>query len=362
MQLLSSFISSSKTSSFAKEIIKTALNQLCRESSTFAATAGVEKKCTVERLSLKYRNSEPITAVTAYDFPSAKQVKLMLFFDEFNLSTAQVDAAGIDIVLVGDSASMVVHGHDTTLPITIDEMLTHAKAVKRGTRRSMIVCDLPFGTYEESVNRAVQTALKVVKEGCSDAVKLEGAIQQRLDAIKAIRSAGVPVMGHIGLTPQSVHVFGGFKPQGRSADAALALVQSAVRLEEAGCFAIVVECVPDIVTLAIKHTVNIPIIGIGAGQHADGQILVYHDLLGLTAHPHHASVSPKFCKQYAQLGRDAASALKAFKQEVEDKIFPSKQFSPYAMKDTELQSFAEGLNKLGFEKASLNMRHYLLRR
>lgn len=292
---------------------------------------GAVEKFTVASLKAKYEKAVPITAVTAYDFPSAKQV----------------DDSGIDIVLVGDSAAMVVHGHSTTLPITLEEMISHAKAVKRGTQRAMIVGDLPFGSYEESDKLAIASAVRYVKEGGVDAVKLEGATEDRLRAIDAIVSAGVPVMGHIGLTPQSVNVLGGFKSQGKTASCALKLVESAVKLEEFGCFAIVVECVPELVAQAITDSVSIPTIGIGAGICTSGQVLVYHDLLGLTQHPHHASVTPKFCKRYAELGEKITSALDAFKFDVEHKHFPSKQFVPYGMSEVEAKRFVEQLAQRG---------------
>lgn len=254
------------------------------------------------------------------------------------------------MVLVGDSAAMVVHGHETTLPITLNDMITHTKAVKRAVQRAMVVSDLPFGSYEESTDYAVRSALMLIKEGLADAVKLEGAIEPRLRVVRAIKNAGIPVMGHVGLTPQSVNVLGGFKPQGQKAVDAMQLVEHAISLEDAGCFAIVIECVPEAVASAITRVINIPTIGIGAGQHTSGQILVYHDLLGLTEHPHHSNVAPKFCKQYAQLGMVARSALCSFKAEVENKIFPGAAFSPYTMQQDELQHFAEMLKRQGFEQ------------
>ena len=259
-----------------------------------------------------------------------------------------MDDSGIDVVLVGDSAAMVVHGHSTTLSITLEEMISHAKAVKRGIQRAMIVGDLPFGSYEESEKLATISAIRFVKEGNVDAVKLEGATEDRLRAIKAIVSAGIPVMGHIGLTPQSINVLGGFKPQGRTASCALNLVESAVRLEEFGCFAIVIECVPDLVAQAITNSVHIPTIGIGAGINTNGQVLVYHDLLGLTQHPHHINVTPKFCKRYAELGEEITKALDAFKYDVENKNFPTQQFSPYGMSEIEIKRFVEKLAQRGF--------------
>ena len=248
---------------------------------------------------------------------------------------------------------MVVHGHSTTLSITLEDMITHAKAVKRGVQRALIVGDLPFGSYEESEQSATRSAIKLVKEGLVDAIKLEGASQRRLNAIKSIVSAGVPVMGHIGLTPQSINMFGGFKPQGRTMKSALNLIESAILLEKFGCFAIVIECVPEIVTQAITKSIGIPTIGIGAGIHANGQVLVYHDLLGMTQHPQHASFSPKFCKRYAELDAQINEALVSFKCEVEQKKFPSKQFSPYDMPESEFKIFIETLKERGISFESL---------
>ncbi|CAI5463613.1 unnamed protein product, partial [Closterium sp. Yama58-4] len=196
--------------------------------------------------------------------------------------------ADIDICLVGDSAAMVVHGYDTTLPITLDDMLLHCRAVARGASRPLLVGDLPFGTYEQSPQQAVNSAVRLLKEGNMDAVKIEGGIPARVAAARAVSEAGIAVMGHVGLTPQAISSLGGFRPQGRSAASALKVVQHAQALQEAGCFAVVLECMPAVVAAAVTAAVDIPTIGIGAGPLCSGQVLVYHDLLGMIQHPHHA--------------------------------------------------------------------------
>ncbi|CAA3033432.1 3-methyl-2-oxobutanoate hydroxymethyltransferase 1, mitochondrial-like [Olea europaea subsp. europaea] len=233
------------------------------------------QRVTLTNLRQKYKKNESITMVTAYDYPSA----------------VHLDTAGIDICLVGDSASMVVHGHDTTLPITLDEMLVHCRAVARGANRPLLVGDLPFGTYESSAQQAVDTAVRVLKEGGMDAIKLEGGAPSRIAAAKAIVEAGIAVMGHVGLTPQAISVLGGFRPQGRNVDSAVKVVETGLALQEAGCFSVVLECVPAPVAAAATSALQIPTIGIGAGPFCSGQVLVYHDLLGMLQHPHHAKVN-----------------------------------------------------------------------
>ncbi|XP_052194558.1 3-methyl-2-oxobutanoate hydroxymethyltransferase 1, mitochondrial-like isoform X2 [Diospyros lotus] len=214
-----------------------------------------EQRITLTHLRQKYRRGEPITMVTAYDYPSA----------------VHLDTAGIDICLVGDSASMVVHGHDTTLPITIDEMLVHCRAVARCAKRPLLVGDLPFGSYESSTSQAVDTAVRILKEGGMDAIKLEGGSPSRITAAKAIVEAGIAVMGHVGLTPQAISVLGGFRPQGKNVASAVKVVETALALQEAGCFSVVLECVPAPVAAAATSALKIPTIGIGAGSFCGGQ-------------------------------------------------------------------------------------------
>ncbi|AEC10645.1 unnamed protein product [Arabidopsis thaliana] len=294
------------------------------------------QRVTLTHLRQKHRRGEPITVVTAYDYPSA----------------VHLDTAGIDVCLVGDSASMVVHGHDTTLPISLDEMLVHCRAVARGAKRPLLVGDLPFGTYESSSSQAVDTAVRVLKEGGMDAIKLEGGSASRITAAKAIVEAGIAVIGHVGLTPQAISVLGGFRPQGRNIASAVKVVETAMALQEAGCFSVVLECVPPPVAAAATSALKIPTIGIGAGPFCSGQVLVYHDLLGMMQHPHHAKVTPKFCKQYANVGEVINKALMEYKEEVSKKVFPGPSHSPYKITASELDGFLTELQKLGFDKAA----------
>ena len=264
----------------------------------------------------------------------------------------QVDQADIDILLVGDSASMVIHGHDTTLPITLEEMLVHCRSVSHGAKKAFLVGDIPFGSYESDDEHLLKAAIRILKEGGMHAVKLEGGGNLRVSSVRKLNQAGIAVMGHIGLTPQSVSLFGGFRPQGNNARAAVRLVEQAIELQDAGCFSIVLECLPDCVSAAITSSVNIPTIGIGAGSSTNGQILVYHDLLGFLQHPHHAKVTPKFCKQYAQVGKVINDAMLHFKNDVATGVFPGALFSPYILKLHEREIFVELLKKSGYYEAA----------
>ncbi|KAF1863291.1 hypothetical protein Lal_00031376 [Lupinus albus] len=294
------------------------------------------KRVTLAQLRQKYKKNEPISMVTAYDYPSA----------------VHVDMAEIDICLVGDSAAMVVHGHDTTLPITVEEILVHCRAVARGARRPLLVGDLPFGSYESSSIQAVDTAVRILKEGGMDAIKLEGGSPSRIVAAKAIVEAGIAVMGHVGLTPQAISVLGGFRPQGRNVASAVKVVETALALQEAGCFSVVLECVPPPVAAATTAALQIPTIGIGAGPFCSGQVLVYHDLLGMLQHPHHAKVTPKFCKQYARVGDNINQALRQYKEDVTNGSFPDADHSPYKISETDANGFLNELQRLGFDKAA----------
>jgi len=242
----------------------------------------------------------PLVMVTAYDAPSARVA----------------DDAGVDMILVGDSLAMVVLGYDDTLQVTIDDMAHHVAAVGRARPRSLVVGDLPWLSYHVSREETVRNAARLVRAGAA-AVKLEGG-RKRLDAVRAILDAEIPVMGHLGLTPQSVHALGGFRVQGKRLDAAQAIVDDAVALADAGCFAIVLECVPDAVARLVTDAVPVPTIGIGAGRHCDGQVLVYHDLLGLEDRR-----TPKFVRQYAALKADATNAVARFADDVRSGRFPS---------------------------------------
>ncbi|KAH7658263.1 3-methyl-2-oxobutanoate hydroxymethyltransferase protein [Dioscorea alata] len=294
------------------------------------------QRVTLNSLRQKHLAGDPITMVTAYDYPSA----------------VQVDTAGIDICLVGDSAAMVVHGYDTTLPITLDEMLSHCRAVARGATRSLLVGDLPFGSYESSSAQAVDTAVRVLKEGNMDAIKLEGAAPSRIGAARAIVEAGIAVIGHVGLTPQAISVLGGFRPQGKTINSAVKVVETALALQEVGCFSVVLECVPAPVAAAATAALQIPTIGIGAGPYCSGQVLVYHDLLGMLQHPHHAKVTPKFCKQYGHVGEAINKALSEYKQEVQDKVFPGVSHTPYKISEGDVDGFMNELQKMGLSEAA----------
>jgi 3-methyl-2-oxobutanoate hydroxymethyltransferase len=244
----------------------------------------------------------PIVMVTAYDAPSARTA----------------DAAGADVILVGDSLAMVVLGYDDTLQVTTADMAHHVAAVARTKPNALVVADLPWLSYHVNREETVRNASSLIRAGAG-AVKLEGG-RKRIDAVKAILDTEIPVMGHIGLTPQSIHALGGFKVQGKELDAAQALTNDAVALAEAGCFAIVLECVPDAVARIITESVAVPTIGIGAGRHCDGQVLVWHDLLGFEAPGHRR---PKFVRTYAELERDAQHAIEQFCADVREGTFPS---------------------------------------
>jgi 3-methyl-2-oxobutanoate hydroxymethyltransferase len=243
---------------------------------------------------------EPVVMVTAYDAPSARVV----------------DDAGADVILVGDSVAMVVLGYDDTLSVTVDDMAHHTAAVARTRPRALVVADMPWMSYHLGPDDAVRNAARLVRAGAG-AVKLEGGVK-RLPVVRALLDAEIPVMGHLGLTPQSVHALGGFKVQAKELDAATVLVHEAQALAEAGCFAIVLECVPDAVARIVTESVPVPTIGIGAGPHCDGQVLVYHDLLGMQDR-----VLPKFVRRYASLQADATAAVAAFAADVRGRSFPS---------------------------------------
>jgi 3-methyl-2-oxobutanoate hydroxymethyltransferase len=274
-------------------------------------------KLALPKLAELKARGEKIVMVTAYDAPGAR------FAED----------AGIDIVLVGDTAAMVVLGHEgTTVPVTMEEMLFLTRTVSRAARRPIVVGDMPFGSYQVSDEAAVENAVRFFKEAGADAVKLEGA-GPSLSRVRAIVAAGIPVMGHVGLTPQSATMLGGFKTQGKTADAAAQLVEDALALEEAGCFAVVLEAVPAPVAGAITGRLTVPTIGIGAGPDCDGQVLVYHDLLGLTE-----GHLPRFVKRYANLSREIRDALESYAAEVRSGAFPEEQHT-YEMPREELEAF-----------------------
>jgi 3-methyl-2-oxobutanoate hydroxymethyltransferase len=281
-----------------------------------------QAKLTIPELAGLKRDGRKIVMVTAYDAPGGRLA----------------DAAGVDLVLVGDSAAMTVLGHDSTVPATVDELMVLTRAVTRGATRPLVVADLPFGSFQVSDEDALRNAIRFVKEAGADAVKLEGA-GPSLSRAAAIVGAGIPVMGHIGLTPQSATALGGFKAQGRTAEKAVQLLADARALEAAGCFSIVLEAVPAPVAARITHELTIPTIGIGAGAECDGQVLVWHDLLGL-----YAGRSPRFVKRYADLAGEIQRALEAYAGEVRSGAFPEEQHT-YSIPDEELALFEASLQE-----------------
>ena len=268
-----------------------------------------------ELLEMK-RRGEKIVMVTAYDAPSGRLA----------------DAAGVDLILVGDSSGMVVHGRDSTVPVTLEEILLMTQWVARGAKRPLVIADMPFGSYEASNEQAIGNAVRLVKDGGADAVKLERG-GTTIERARAIVGAGIPVMGHVGLTPQTATVLGGFKAQGRTADRAEQLIEDALGLQEAGCFAIVVEAVPPPVARTVTRALGVPTIGIGAGGDTDGQVLVWHDMLG-----YYEGHAPRFVKRYAELGDAIVEALGRYAEEVRSGAFPEEQHT-YAMPDEERAAF-----------------------
>ena len=262
------------------------------------------------------RRREPIVMVTAYDYPSGRIA----------------DAAGIDVVLVGDSAAMTVLGNDSTVPATMEEMLMLTRAAARGAERPLVVADMPFGSFQVSDEEAVRNGIRFVKEAGADAVKLEGA-GPTLSRALALVGAGIPVMGHVGLTPQSATMLGGFRAQGRTAEKARQLLQDARALEAAGCFAIVLEAVPAQVAASITESLAVPTIGIGSGRGCDGQVLVFHDLLGL-----YDGKAPRFVKRYADLAAETKHALERYAADVRSRGFPADEHT-YSIPEDELAAF-----------------------
>jgi 3-methyl-2-oxobutanoate hydroxymethyltransferase len=282
---------------------------------------------TLPRIMEMRRNGEPIVMVTAYDFQSAQVV----------------EEAGVDLVLVGDSAANVVLGYSTTTAVSLDEMLMLAGAVRRAARTPLVIGDLPFGSYQASDTQAVESAVRFIKEAGCDAVKIEmagipgGLIDKResISRARAIVSAGIPLMGHVGLTPQSASALGGFRAQGRTARQAVQVADDAVALQEAGCFAIVFEAVPAAVTETVMDRMQVPVIGIGAGGSTDGQVLVFHDLLGM--YDGHA---PRFTKRFAEVRQAMVEGVQAYAEEVRTRRFPGTEHT-YSIDPAELERFRE---------------------
>jgi 3-methyl-2-oxobutanoate hydroxymethyltransferase len=273
---------------------------------------------TLPALADKRELGEPIVMVTAYDYPSAQVA----------------EAAGVDVVLVGDSGAMTVLGYDSTVPVSLDEMIVLARAVRRGLKTPLLIGDLPFGSYEASDEQAIATAQRFVKEAGCDGVKLErgGVAVQRA---KAIVDAGIPVQGHVGLTPQTATALGGYRAQGRTTQRALDVTRDALDLQAAGCFSIVFEAIPAAVAEAIMPKMEIPVIGIGAGPATDGQVLVFHDLLGI-----YDGISPRFAKRYAAVKDEMVAGLKTYADEVRSGAFPAPEHT-YSIDPDELARYKE---------------------
>ena len=263
------------------------------------------KRVTTETLRKMKFDSEKITMLTAYDFTTAKMV----------------DAGGIDAILVGDSAANVMAGHETTLPITLDQMIYHAQCVVRGVERALVVVDLPFGSYQSDPQKALDSAVRIMKESGAHAVKLEGGAEVE-KSVKKIVNAGIPVMGHLGLTPQSIYQFGTYKVRAKEEEEAEKLMKDAKLLEELGCFALVLEKIPASFAKKVSESISIPTIGIGAGKDCDGQVLVYHDMVGMNK-----DFSPKFLRRYLDLYSEISGAVAKYVEDVKNVNFPNEKES-----------------------------------
>lgn len=277
-----------------------------------SGTTGTITTSTLHALKVQ---GQPIAVVTAYDYPSAQLA----------------EQAGADVLLVGDSLGMVVLGYESTVPVTLDEMIHHTKAVTRAAKRSLVVADLPFATYHGGVERTLTNAARLLQEGLAKAVKMEGG-REIIDSVRVCVKAGIPVMGHIGLTPQSVHQLGGYKVHGREPEQARQLLEDALALEQAGVFAVVLEMVPEPLARSISELLSVPTIGIGAGRGCDGQVLVYHDLL-----TYGSPLAPKFVKRYATLADVAQAGLTQYVREVKERQFPADQHV-FSMDETVVHS------------------------
>jgi 3-methyl-2-oxobutanoate hydroxymethyltransferase len=285
-----------------------------------SSSSPARKKNTIMHFRQKKERHEAITMLTGYDYPTA----------------VALDRAGIDGILVGDSLGMVVLGYENTIPVTMDEILHHCKAVARGSTTALLIGDMPFMSYQVSVEEALRNAGRLLKEGGMEAIKLEGG-RERVNTIRAITSVGIPVMGHIGLTPQSLHAQGGYHVQGRTSNSAKLLLEDAYLLEEAGCFSLVLESIPARLAELISTRINIPTIGIGAGSGCDGQVLVVHDLLGLFDR-----FTPKFVKKYADIHAEMQRAFSEYIEDVKEKRFPAKEHSS-EMSEEEWECFIQSI-------------------
>jgi len=291
------------------------------------APPGEHRPVTIPRLAEMKQRGEPIVMVTAYDYPSAQVA----------------EEAQVDVVLVGDTAAMTVLGYDSTVPVSMDEMIMLASAVRRGAHTPLVIGDLPFGSYQASNELAVGSAVRYMKEAGCDAVKMEmagvsGGVADKRESVaraRAVVAAGIPVMGHVGLTPQSASALGGYRTQGRTMQQAVQVADDALALQDAGCFAVVFEAVPSAVTEVIVERMRIPVIGIGAGSSTDGQVLVFHDMLGL-----HDERSPRFVKRFAESKQAMVEGMRAYAEEVRDGRFPAAEHA-YSIEPAELERFRE---------------------
>jgi 3-methyl-2-oxobutanoate hydroxymethyltransferase len=277
---------------------------------------------TLPLLAEKKRLADPIVMVTAYDYPSARAA----------------ESAGVDLVLVGDSAATTVLGYNATTPVSLEDMLVLARAVRRGLRTPLLIGDLPFGSYEVSDEQAITTAMRMVKEAGCETVKLEGGGEASVKRARAIVNAGIPVMGHVGLTPQTSTALGGWKAQGRTAGAAARIAEEALALQPAGCFALVFEAIPSAVTEELMPHIEIPVIGIGAGAATDGQVLVFHDLLGIRD-----GLGPRFVKRYANLQQEMNDGVAAYAEDVRTRRYPGPEHT-YKIGPDELAELHELLS------------------
>jgi 3-methyl-2-oxobutanoate hydroxymethyltransferase len=290
--------------------------------SQISASAVVDRlPVTLPRLTEMKRLGDPIVMVTAYDFPSARAA----------------EAAGVDVVLVGDSGAMTVLGYPSTVPVELDELLVLARAVRRGLRTPLLVADMPFGSYEVSDEQAITNAMRFLKQAGCDAIKLEGGGPASCARVRAVVGAGIPVMGHVGLTPQTATALGGYRAQGRNADAAERVAREALALQAAGCFSIVFEAIPSDVAALIMQRIEVPVIGIGAGPAPDGQVLVFHDLLGIRD-----GLGARFVKRYANLQDEMARGVGEFVDDVRSRRYPAPEHG-YGIDPGELSSFRDRL-------------------
>jgi 3-methyl-2-oxobutanoate hydroxymethyltransferase len=284
------------------------------------STTGKIQKVTVPSLLQKKKAGEKITALTAYDYPIAKIV----------------DSAGIDVILVGDSVGMVVLGYENTIPVTMEEMIHHTKAVVRGTKRALVVGDMPYFSFHLTADETITNASRFLKEAGAQAVKIEGASPKRLKLIEMLVEAEIPVMGHVGLTPQSIHHLGRFKVRGKVVDEARKIVTDALNLEKAGVFSVILECVPMELARILTERLQVPTIGIGAGPYCDGQILVFHDLVGFMN-----GYLPKFVKRYVHLHDTLTQAVQAYAEDVQRGHFPDDEHSYHFKSDQSLEALLE---------------------